>query len=71
METREKLELLEQKPLQAIAEEEHSTVPGLQELVIMTYRHFGQFWNEPRPWDNYRIKVRALFCLSLSSCFVC
>jgi hypothetical protein len=36
----------------------HSTVPGLQELVIMAYRHFGQFWNEPRPWDNYRCKVR-------------
>ena len=42
----------------------HSGVPGLQDLVIMAYRHFGQFWNEPRPWENYRIKVRALFvCL--------
>jgi hypothetical protein len=37
----------------------HSGVPGLQDLVIMAYRHFGQFWNEPRPWENYRIKMSA------------
>lgn len=29
----------------------------LQDLVLLAHSHFGQFWNEARPWENYRCKM--------------
>jgi hypothetical protein len=36
---------------------QHSSIPGLQDLIAMGYHTFGGFWNMPRPWENPHCKV--------------
>jgi hypothetical protein len=40
---------------------EHSSVPGLQDLIGMGFQTFGGFWNMPRPWENPHCQVRKFY----------